>query len=100
MYSEHSGTQFFLICTDTLLRCTILIGQQIVFNIKKLKVNGLLPSCNVGVRYALPKQKKNLRMSPCNVDQFCFTPLCWLFADVVENFFFFGECDNALLLTW
>jgi hypothetical protein len=35
LYGEHFGTQFLLIYTDILLS-TILIGQQIVFNIKKL----------------------------------------------------------------
>jgi hypothetical protein len=33
---EHSGTHLICICTDTPLKCMILIGLQIWFNIKKL----------------------------------------------------------------
>jgi hypothetical protein len=33
---EHSGTHLICICTDTPLKCMILIGLQIWFNIEKL----------------------------------------------------------------
>jgi hypothetical protein len=41
---EHFGTRFIWTCISTVLRCTILISPQIVFNIEKL-ISIICKSC-------------------------------------------------------